>query len=203
MMVKTQSCTTESVSNQGQGDGEDTKSVMKSLKACMLPSGDCKQKLERGVNDGIQTPHISDISDLPRTDSREMEQIENKANQLGSKIDAEIPVEIQGSTRKCKIDISKEKKASIIEETVKSDGLDTTQASDHGDFDSFSQDEDDVYYCMLVEARRHQDNIIKQRGADRVRPVVGRLWKMKQTQNRWKLKDLIDNLDQVWAVCII
>lgn len=199
MLVKTLSCTPESVSYQGQGDVEDTKANLKPLTTCMLPSGDCQQKTVCRVEEGIQTQHTSVISDLPKTHSGEMQEIEKKAKQLGSKTDVEIPVKIQDGTPKCESDFSKERNASIIDKRVNSDGLDTTQTSDHGDFDSFSQDEDDVFYCMLVEARQHQDNIIKQRGANRVRPVVGRLWKMKQTQNRWKLKDLIDNLGQVCA----
>lgn len=71
------------------------------------------------------------------------------------------------------------------------------------EFDSFSQEEDDVYYCMLVEARKHQDDIIKQRGASRVKPVAGRLWKMKQTQGRWKLGQVIDKLGKVGIVFIV
>lgn len=64
--------------------------------------------------------------------------------------------------------------------------------NDSYDFDSFSQDEDDVYCCMLVEARRSQDDIIKRQSGTRVKPVTGKLWNMKQTTGRWKLKDFID-----------
>ncbi|KAL4227986.1 Breast cancer 2 [Mactra antiquata] len=70
--------------------------------------------------------------------------------------------------------------------------------NDSYDFDSFSQDEDDIYYCMLVEARRHQDDLIKERKATRVHPVAGTLWRTKQLQGRLKLQDLIskDTLKQ-------
>jgi hypothetical protein len=74
------------------------------------------------------------------------------------------------------------------------------QKGEQSEFDSFSQDEDDVYYCTLVEARRHQEEIIKQRAIGRVHPVAGKLWRMKQTENKIKLTDVIDELNQVRSI---
>lgn len=86
------------------------------------------------------------------------------------------------------------KECKVIKELVP---VETMNMLEIGEFDVFSQEEDDVYYCMLVEARRHQDKLITQRSSSRVCPVAGRLWEMKQMQGRWKLKDLVDRLGQV------
>ncbi|XP_060591856.1 uncharacterized protein LOC132746650 [Ruditapes philippinarum] len=85
----------------------------------------------------------------------------------------------------------------LVKNSLDCDLSESGQKGEQSEFDSFSQDEDDVYYCTLVEARRHQEEIIKQRAIGRVHPVAGKLWRMKQTENKIKLTDVIDELNQV------
>ncbi|WAQ97822.1 BRCA2-like protein [Mya arenaria] len=66
-------------------------------------------------------------------------------------------------------------------------------AMETGD-DEFSQGEDDIFYCDLLEARRHQDMLIKKREMDKVHPRVGRLFEMKKSSIRYQLSDLHDRL---------
>lgn len=63
------------------------------------------------------------------------------------------------------------------------------------DLGEFSEgiDEEDMFYCMLAEARRCQMDIINSRKKETVKPVAGRLWKMKESAHyRNALKDVID-----------
>ncbi|XP_052277291.1 uncharacterized protein LOC127876253 isoform X3 [Dreissena polymorpha] len=67
-----------------------------------------------------------------------------------------------------------------------------TMETDAPDPDEFSQDEGDVFYCMLVEARKHQEDIIKKRQSSHIRPMPGRLIEMKERSDRLHLTEVID-----------
>lgn len=63
------------------------------------------------------------------------------------------------------------------------------------DLGEFSEgiDEEDMFYCMLAEARRCQSDIINRRKKETIKPMAGRLWKTKESaHNRNALKDVID-----------
>ena len=63
------------------------------------------------------------------------------------------------------------------------------------DIDPFSQghDEEDIYYCMLAEAREFQRELIAKKKGLSVQPIKGRLLSMKESANqRWTLKQVVD-----------
>ena len=63
--------------------------------------------------------------------------------------------------------------------------------------DCYTQDDEaEIFYCNLVEARKKQEEIIKQKGKMKIQPSQGRLFRMKQMNNRWKLKDFVRILRQ-------
>ena len=63
--------------------------------------------------------------------------------------------------------------------------------------DCYTQDDEaEIFYCNLVEARKKQEEIVKQKGKMKIQPSQGRLFRMKQTNNRWKLKDFVRILRQ-------
>lgn len=157
-------------------------------------SGDSRENSHAYNASAAETVKISNTSvdkriesdtyanEFGESDGGENEEIDRTVGEMNTK----------NSNEKFAFEENKESKV-----TKKIAPIETIHTSEIGVFDSFSQEEDDVYYCMLVEARRHQDKLIAQRSSTRVCPVAGRLWEMKQLQGRWKLKELIDRLGQV------
>lgn len=65
------------------------------------------------------------------------------------------------------------------------------------DLEDDSEEEKDVFYCRLVEARRQQGEIIERNRQKKTEPVRGRLYEQKQSGGRWKLREVIDRNIQV------
>ena len=71
----------------------------------------------------------------------------------------------------------------------------TAVARETCDIDPFSQghDEEDIYYCMLAEAREFQRELIAKKKGLSMQPIKGRLLSMKESANqRWTLKQVVD-----------
>ena len=63
--------------------------------------------------------------------------------------------------------------------------------------DGCTQNDDaEIFYCNLVEARKHQEDLIKQKQKMKIQPVEGRLYRQKQSSGRWKLRDFVRVLRQ-------
>ena len=62
--------------------------------------------------------------------------------------------------------------------------------------DCTQNDDAEIFYCNLVEARKYQEELIKQKQKVKIQPVQGRLYRQKQTIGRWKLRDFVRALRQ-------
>ena len=81
----------------------------------------------------------------------------------------------------------------IIEE--KEPSTDENSFDDRMD-DCTQNDDAEIFYCNLVEARKHQEELIKQKQKLKIQPVQGRLYRQKQSSRRWKLRDFVRALRQ-------
>ena len=75
-----------------------------------------------------------------------------------------------------------------LRNTLADDVSDTYVATDESDL---RDDAADLFYCNVVEARKHQEDIIEQKKKIKIQPSQGRLYRQKQTTGRWKLKDFV------------
>ncbi|XP_053405054.1 uncharacterized protein LOC123565454 [Mercenaria mercenaria] len=200
-----------SVSIVGHGDGSHRGQLSGKLNTSdMYPSGDCKEKHYTSVNQGSEESEKLSTSVKPVSQKNDFDNKNQICRQEKVAYDDSKP-ESSKTFNECTVNnganqqtldskgnnnVNIETVSIDTKENLNTEVPDAAQASQNNEFDSFSQDEDDVYYCMLVEARRHQDDIIKGKAANRVRPVVGKLWNVKQRDNKWKLRDVVDRLDK-------
>ena len=87
----------------------------------------------------------------------------------------------------------------IVSKDSTGDEVDVGEAINEGEFGDKTDtcminDEAEMFYCDLFEARRYQTELIEQKKRMKIQPSPGRLYRQKQATGRWKLKDFVMTL---------
>lgn len=92
--------------------------------------------------------------------------------------------------------LAEEAAAKVDEHLLAEHNMTGEENSSYDRMDVDMNDEAAIFYCNLIEARRHQEGIIKQKEKVKIQPHLGRLYRFKQVQGRWKLRDFVRMLKQ-------
>ena len=148
-----------------------------------------------------------------RVDRKEKENLA-KADQIQN-ADGRIKLDTDENAM-CSLVVSEGNHKYVEHETVQhSKGIETGNKDTKGNFrtvengadkkentfdegmDGCTQNDDaEIFYCNLVEARKHQEDLIKHKQKMKVQPVEGRLYRQKKNSGRWKLRDFVRVLRQ-------
>ena len=131
----------------------------------------------------------SDSKMLDRTEN-EMQLVENDSKLLNNIGNIE---NLTNTTCILSPAASKQKSNCHVSRSVSSN-----HENEMGETGLFSQDEEDMFYCNLVEARKKQEDMICVKKKKKIEPVAGRLYLMKTTgvPDRVKLKDVVTKAGQ-------
>ena len=152
-----------------------------------------KENIENGENDlGTESDTVERNSDTLALPSAEKRHIKGgNTNGTGDNADCRGDTDRskemgQGSDNGIRDNAQTEETEPNTNENIFNDRMD----------DCTQNDDAEIFYCNLVEARKHQEDMLKQKQKWKIQPVQGQLYRLKQCSGRWKQRDFVRVLRQ-------